>query len=196
MVAFQPNDRHFGDVRSRCGPVTHRIRRVVLTIGGTDQEIVDSASALFDLTSPALIGDAVDVEAARPRPAALSSSFMYIWRGGVDHESRVIRPRISRAEDGTSARFTLDQLGLEQTRKSGVGVIELPLLIDQSRLGGSVRSMQIHLEVEHTPAPKDSEALLTVLVSDTLVASRDLTVVPEEDSGAAVDSVTFDIDVG
>ena len=158
---------------------------VVLTIGGTDQEIVDSASAL--------IGDAVDVEEYDP-DAVLSSS------DASGEEASTTSPESTgpafRAEDGTSARFTLDQLGLEQTRKSGVGVIELPLLIDQSRLGGSVRSMQIHLEVEHTPAPKDSEALLTVLVSDTLVASRDLTVVPEEDSGAAVDSVTFDIDVG
>lgn len=122
-----------------------------LRVGGSADQLIRSVDALTEPSGATLIGGAVQVDSA-----------------GVSEQSKTA------AERSSAYTFSLPDLGLNQSSISGVGRQDLPLQIDQDRLGGAVSQLHIHLEGLHTPPPKGSESILTLSVGGTLVASRDL----------------------
>lgn len=142
-----------------------------LRIGGSAAEMLRSVTALTETSGSTLVGGAVQVDAA-----------------GVAEQSTTA------AERGSAYTFSLPDLGLSQTSISGVGRQDLPLQIDQDRLGGPVAQMHIHLEGLHTPVPKGAESILTLTVGGSLVASRDLAA-DEVEPNSAGPRFSIDVDV-
>lgn len=66
---------------------------------------------------------------------------------------------------------TLAELGLGALTDTGVGVVEVPLGIDQTRLGRPSHNLRINLQGSYTPLPTTEGGLVSVTVGDTVVDS-------------------------
>ncbi|RIK05396.1 MAG: hypothetical protein DCC47_18320 [Acidobacteria bacterium] len=66
---------------------------------------------------------------------------------------------------------TLGELGLGALTDTGVGVVEVPLGIDQTRLGRPSHNLRINLQGSYTPLPTTEGGLVSVTVGDTVVDS-------------------------
>lgn len=138
----------------------------VLRFGGSSGQLLENVRVYDSDLSDALINTTTEVDdydsGVTPGPLDESGS-----------TTETDEPSAAPA-DGSSMVLPLRDLGLDSTQRRGVGALEMPLMVDQSKLGGSVKSLRIHLQGTHTPPPKGAEALMTVYVADTLVASLDL----------------------
>jgi hypothetical protein len=154
-----------GDHPDEISVVADPVQGSILRFGGPDARLLQNVAVFEGDLSEVLVNGTAEIGSYEPDAEA----------GPLDPAENSGLGSTKTGAEGSSLTFPLKSLGLDSTQRRGVGTLELPLLVDQSKLGGSVKTMRIHLEGNHTPPPKGAEAMLTLYVADTLVASLDLT---------------------
>ncbi|GEM_PF-2246609 len=71
-------------------------------------------------------------------------------------------------------KFTFSDLNVGRLRLTGVGRMELPIFVDQSRLGGPVQDVKIHLEGAYTPLANNAQATMSIYLNGVLIDAVNL----------------------